>query len=138
MSTPSLRATRHAVYNLNYHFVWIPKYRKQILTGVLQTRLKEIFAGISQEYGFDMLATEIMPDHIHLFVSAPPRWSPADIVKKFKGVSGTQLFLEYPQLKKELRRGKIWSRSYYVGTAGTVTAETIRRYVDEQKTKRAE
>ena len=73
-----------------------------------------------------------MPDHIHLFVSAPSRWALADIVKMFKGISGTKLFTEYPELHDELRKGKMWSRSYYVGTAGRVTEATIKRYIDEQ------
>jgi len=133
-----LRSTRHAVYNINYHLVWIPKYRKNILVGEVESRLKEIFQDTAKQYGFDILGMEIMPDHIHLFVSAPPRWSPAEIVKKFKGISGSKLFLEFPELRKELRKGKIWTRAYYVGTAGTVTAETIRKYVDEQKKKQAE
>jgi len=133
-----LRSTRHAVYNINYHLVWIPKYRKNILVGEVESRLKEIFQDTAKQYGFDILGMEIMPDHIHLFVSAPPRWSPAEIVKKFKGISGSKLFLEFPELRKELRKGKIWTRSYYVGTAGTVTAETIRKYIDEQKKKQAE
>lgn len=104
----------------------------------MESRLKEIFQDTAKQYGFDILGMEIMPDHIHLFVSAPPRWSPAEIVKKFKGISGSKLFLEFPELRKELRKGKIWTRSYYVGTAGTVTAETIRKYIDEQKKKQAE
>lgn len=80
---------------------------------------------------------EVMPDHIHLFVSAPPRYSPSEIVKKFKGITGSKLFLEFPKLRMLLRKGKIWTRSYYVGTAGTVTSETIKRYVNEQKSKQS-
>lgn len=132
-----VKTTRHAVYNINYHLVWIPKYRKNILTGAVEQRLKEILSKIAVEYGFEILGMEVMPDHIHLFVSAPPRYSPADIVKKFKGITGAKLFLEFPKLRKLLRKGKIWTRSYYVGTAGTVTAETIRGYIDEQKTKQS-
>jgi len=133
-----LKSTLHAVYNINYHFIWIPKYRKKILIGNIGVRLKEMFQEIAEQYGFEILGMEVMPDHIHLFVSAPPRFSPADIVKKFKGISGSKLFLEFPELRKDLRKGKIWTRSYYIGTAGTVTEETIRKYIDEQKTKQSD
>ena len=131
------RSTRHAVYNINYHIVWIPKYRKNILIGKIELRLKEMLYEVAENYGYEILGMEVMPDHIHLFVSAPPRYAPADVVKKFKGVTGSKLFLEFPFLRRQLRKGKIWTRSYFVGTAGTVTSETIRKYIDEQKSRQA-
>ncbi|MGA2106374.1 MAG: IS200/IS605 family transposase [Syntrophorhabdales bacterium] len=128
----SINHTRHSTYNINYHFVWIPKYRKKIISRPIKFRIKELFFEIASACDFEILALETMPDHIHLFVSAPPRWAPADIVKMFKGISGTKLFTEYPELRDEIRKGKVWSRSYYVGTAGRVTEATIKRYIDEQ------
>lgn len=74
-----------------------------------------------------------MPDHIHLFISAHPKESPTGIVKILKGVTGLRLFKKHPELKSECWGGHIWSPSYYVGTAGTVSAETIRNYIQEQK-----
>jgi len=76
---------------------------------------------------------EVMPDHIHIFISAPPFEAPTDIVKILKGVTARRLFMEFPDLKKKLWKGSIWSPSYYVGTAGHVSAETIKRYIEEQK-----
>jgi len=132
-----IRNTRHAVYNINYHIVWIPKYRKKILIGKIELRLKEMLYEVAENYGYEILGMEVMPDHIHLFVSAPPRYAPADVVKKFKGVTGSKLFLEFPILRRQLRKGKIWTRSYFVGTAGTVTSRAIRKYIDEQKSRQA-
>ena len=73
-----------------------------------------------------------MPDHLHLFVSAPPFDSPTEIVKVFKGVTALRLFKKFPELRSEYWKGKLWSPSYYVGTAGHVSAETIRKYIEEQ------
>ena len=86
--------------------------------------------GIADEYGFDILALEIMPDHIHLFVSAPPKYAPATLVKLFKGITARKLFKEFPELKKQFRKGHLWTPSYYLGTAGNVSADTIKRYID--------
>jgi len=107
---------------------FIPKYRKPILEGEVKEFLKELFEEVAQEYGFEILAMEIMPDHIHLFVSAPPKYSPSTIAKIFKGVSAKKLFQKFPELRKEYWKNHLWAPSYYVGTAGQVSAETIRRY----------
>lgn len=74
---------------------------------------------------------EVQPDHIHLFVSIPPATAVSDAVKKLKGTSARKLFLRYPELKKQLWDGHLWSPSYYVGTAGNVSAETIRHYIEK-------
>jgi len=126
-----VKSTRHAKYQIAYHFVWIPKYRKPILTGRIKEFLEELFEKIAQEYGFEILAMEVMPDHIHLFVSAPPKYSPSTIAKIFKGVSAKKLFQHFPELRKEYWKNHLWAPSYYVGTAGQVSAETIRRYIEE-------
>jgi len=126
-----VKSTRHAKYQIAYHFVWIPKYQKSILKGEIKEFLEELFKEIAQEYGFEILAMEVMPDHIHLFVSAPPKYSPSTIVKIFKGISAKKLFQKFPELRKEYWKNHLWAPSYYVGTAGQVSAETIRRYIEE-------
>ncbi len=126
-----VKSTRHAKYQIAYHFVWIPKYRKSILKGEIKEFLEELFKEIAQEYGFEILAMEVMPDHIHIFVSAPPKYSPSTIVKIFKGISAKKLFQKFPELRKEYWKNHLWAPSYYVGTAGQVSAETIRRYIEE-------
>ena len=82
------------------------------------------------ENGWVILSLEIQPDHIHLFVSIPPSKAVSDAVKKLKGTTARKLFLQHPGLKKQLRDGHLWSPSYYVGTAGKVSAETIRQYIE--------
>ncbi len=132
--------TSSAVYNINYHIVWCPKYRKSILKGKIREFVKEQIHTISETKGYKVLELKIMPDHIHLFISAPPFESPTNIVKILKGVSGLRLFKKYPELKKDYWKGHIWSPSYYVGTAGQISARTIEQYIkrveEEGKRKR--
>lgn len=126
------RKTRYSVYNLNYHLVWIPKYRKPVLKGKIAQGLKELFQTSAKPKDVELLAIEVMPDHIHVFVSAPPRYSPAELVNIFKGVSSRRLREKYPALKSKIPKN-LWTRTYYAGTAGTVTTQTIKKYIKEQK-----
>ena len=82
------RTTRHSVYNINYHLVWIPKYRKKVLSEPVGSRLKTILGEVATENDYTILGMEVMSDHVHLFVSVPPCCSPAEVVKKFKGTAG--------------------------------------------------
>jgi len=125
--------TSSATYNINYHIVWCPKYRRGILKGKVEEFLKLCIYTIADTKDWVVHALEVMPDHIHIFISAPPFQAPTDIVKILKGVTARQLFMEFPELKKKLWKGSLWSPSYYVGTAGNVSAETIKRYIEEQK-----
>lgn len=133
--------TSSCVYNINYHIVFCPKYRKPILTGKIKDFVEEQIYTISATKGYEVLELKIMPDHIHLFISAPPMESPTGIVKVLKGVSGLRLFRAYPELKKDYWDGHIWSPSYYVGTAGKVSSKTIQDYInrvehDDRRSKR--
>ena len=127
--------TSSAVYNINYHIIWCPKYRKAILKKEIKAFIEEQMHTISEAKGYTVLELEVMPDHIHLFISAPPFEAPTNIVKILKGVSSLRLFKRHPELKSEYWNGHIWSPSYYVGTAGNVSAETIRNYIENQNTK---
>jgi putative transposase len=123
-----------AIYNINYHIVWCPKYRKPILTGKVKTFVEEQLETIAETKGYKILELKVMPDHIHIFLEANPFDSPTNIVKIFKGVSSIRLFKTFPELRQELWRGVLWSPSYYIGTAGHVSAEVIERYIQEQQT----
>lgn len=131
MST--VRRTRHAVYDLKYHFVWIPKYRKLILKGDVAEGLKEIFEGIAERYEMEIDTLEVMPDHVHLFLLAPPKYSPSRVVQILKSISAREVFRRYPWLRKQLWGGELWSDRYFVRSVGDeVTAEVIRRYIKLQ------
>jgi len=123
------RRTRHAVYLCNYHFVWIPKRRKPVLVGKIRERLKQIIEEVCNENGLEILTLEIMPDHVHLFLSAPPYLSPHIILRKIKGRSARILRQEFPEL---LKLPSMWTRSYFVSTAGNVSSEMIKKYIEGQ------
>ncbi|MGC2571365.1 MAG: IS200/IS605 family transposase [Candidatus Nitrosopolaris sp.] len=124
-----------AVYNISYHIVWCSKFRKPILVGKVKEFVEEQLETIAQTKGYKILEAKVMPDHIHLFVEADPFDSPTNIVKVFKGVTGLRMSRKFPDLEYKLWRGVMWSPSYYVGTAGHVSAETIERYIREQQTE---
>lgn len=125
------KRTRHAAYNINYHFVFIPKYRRRVLVGAVAVRLDELIREKAAEIGGEILNLTIQPDHVHMFCSFPPTMAPYQIMHRLKGYTAHQLREEFPYLKSRLPN--LWTRSYYVGTAGNVSAQTIQRYIDEQK-----
>ena len=128
-----VRRTKHAVYDLKYHLVWIPKYRKDILSGEVSGYLKEVFQQISEEYEFRIDTMEVMEDHVHIFVEVPPRYSPAQAVQIFKSVSAREVFKKFPKLRKQLWAGELWSDGYFVRSVGDkVTADIIRKYIEYQ------
>jgi putative transposase len=127
------RKTWTSVYNLNYHFVWCPKYRKPFMVGQYRNFIEQNIYAIAKEKNVWVVELIVRPDHIHLFVAAPPQKAPSNIVKFFKGILGLRLFREFPELKKEFWGGRVWSPSYYVGSAGNVSAATIERYIQNQE-----
>ena len=128
-----VRRTRHAVYDLKYHLVWIPKYRKLVLKSSLAKRLKEIFQQIAERYEFEIDTMEVKEDHVHLFLTAPPRYSPSQIVQIMKSISAKVVFREFPEVEKQLWGGELWNDGYFVRSVGDkVTSEVIRRYIKYQ------
>ena len=128
-----VRRTKHAVYDLKYHLVWIPKYRKDILEKEVSDYLKTIFNKIADEYEFRIDTMEVMGDHVHIFVEVPPRYSPARVVQVMKSISACEVFKKYPDLRKQLWAGELWNDGYFVRSVGDkVTADIIRRYIEYQ------
>jgi len=129
----SIRRTRHAVYDLKYHMVWIPKYRKQILSREVAEYLREVFERIAEEYEFRIDTMEVVEDHVHIFVEAPPRYSPAEVVQVMKSVSAREVFKKFAKLRKQLWAGELWNDGYFVRSVGDkVTADIIRKYIEYQ------
>ena len=117
---------RTCVYNINYHVVWPVKYRRKILSPEIEDYLKALvqFTVHLFEAGEG--------DHIHCFVSAPPKMSVTMIVKYLKGITGRKLFEQFPGIRSKLWKGQLWNHSYYVETIGSVSEENIRRYIEHQ------
>ena len=126
-----VRRTKHAVYDLKYHLVWIPKYRKHILDKEVSDYLKDIFNMIAEEYEFIIDTMEVMEDHVHIFVEVPPKYSPARVVQIMKSISAREVFKKFPNLREQLWAGEMWNDGYFVRSVGDrVTADIIRRYIE--------
>ncbi len=129
-----LRRTPHAVYDTLYHLVWSPKYRRDVLQGEVQQRVRELLADIAEQYDITMEAMEVSPDHVHLFCSFPPRYSIAQVVARFKSLRARAIFRECPRVKRRLWGGELWEDGYCARTVGDkVTAEVIRRYIQQHR-----
>ena len=128
-----IKRTKHAVYDLKYHIVWIPKYRKDILEKEVSDYLKAVFSKISEEYRFRIDTMEVMKDHVHVFVEVPPRYSPARVVQVMKSISAREVFKKFPDLREQLWAGELWNDGYFVRSVGDkVTADIIRKYIEYQ------
>ena len=128
------KTTKHSVYNLNYHIVLVTKYRHKVLTGDVETFVKTRLQELCNQYGWELLAQEVMPEHIHLFVSAEPKVAPLSIASTIKSILAVDVFRKFSTLKSKYFWGSgLFSRGCYYGSAGTVSSETIRRYIEEQK-----
>jgi putative transposase len=122
--------TKHATYKIAYHFVWCPKYRKHILIGDVAQFVQAEIERLCKENTWEIGAVNVQEDHVHLFLSAPPAISPALIANTLKGITARQVFKHHPEVKKQLWGGSFWSRSYYVGTVGDMTEETVKKYIE--------
>jgi len=124
--------SRNKVFLINYHLIWCPKRRKKVLVGDIKIRLEQIINEVAKEKNIEILALEIMPDHVHLFVSSHPNILIHNLIKAFKGRSSNLPRKEYPEL---LKLPSLWTHSYFVSTAGNVSSETIKKYIQEQNTQ---
>lgn len=131
----TVKCTRHSAYEINYHFVWVPKYRRSVLVDGIPNRLLELLQEKTDELGGEILNVTVQPDHVHLFCSFPPTFAPHQIMHRLKGYSARMLRKEFPHLQSQLPN--MWTRSYYVGTAGNISSKTIQRYIDEQEGRRS-
>jgi len=129
-----MKTTRHATYNLNYHIVWLPKYRNAVLTGEIADRVESILREIADEKGLDIQNLTVQPDHVHLFVSSPPKHSPSLLANWFKGISSRKYNHRHADHDGEKIR---WARGYYAGTAGQVSNETVENYINRHKEAKA-
>lgn len=129
-----LKHYRTCVANVNYHLIFVVKYRKKVLDDVLSKELRDILNEIALDKGFVIKTLEVgEQDHIHLFVTAHPKYSISQIVKWLKGISGRILLYRNKDLAKKLYRGHLWSSSYYVETIGSTSEENIKKYIERQK-----
>jgi putative transposase len=125
--------TNKTVYSAKYHLIWCPKYRRRVLVGGIDQRLKAIIAAVAAEVGAEVIELEVMPDHVHLLAEIPP-WVPLSrFVGLLKGRSSRRLRIEFPRLR---RLPVLWSPSWLVSTVGGAPLEVVRRYVENQQAVR--
>ena len=124
----------HCKYLTQYHIIWCPKFRYNVLSEGIEEDLKSILLEIADEYSYEIKEMEVMPDHIHIFVSTKPTVAPTDVVRTMKSIAAIRLFKSNAKLKQFYARcGSLWSKGYFVSTIGTISEETVRKYIQEQK-----
>ena len=125
------------MYDTRYHLVWAPKYRKWVLQGAIRERVRELFCEIAAHHGFEMEELEVDKDHVHRFLSFPPRYSISAVVGLRKVVSAKEIREDFPEVRKQLWGGEFWEDGYFVRTVGDkVTAEVIRKYIRFHEAKK--
>ncbi|ADH65369.1 transposase IS200-family protein (plasmid) [Allomeiothermus silvanus DSM 9946] len=125
------KSNRNVVYSCKYHVVWCPKYRRKVLVGGVEERLKEILLAIADERRAEIIEMEVMPDHVHLLVEVDPQFGIHRLVKQMKGWSSRILRQEFPWLRSRLP--SLWTNSYFVSTVGGAPLAVIKQYIENQK-----
>ena len=131
MATERWTCSRTTVYNIGYHLIWCPKYRRSVLGENIQNRLRELLLEKADEIGITIEKMEILPDHVHLFVKSTPTASPHWIVQQLKGYSSKILRQEFPELKSRLPT--LWTRNYYCESVGHISQDSVKKYIEQQK-----
>lgn len=130
MSERRFRRTPGGECSLGLHLVWCPKYRRRVLGGRVADRCAELLNRVAAARGWEIVASEVMPDHVHLFVRVGPADAPAEVVRAFKGRTARVLRQEFPYLHRFAK--VLWSPSYFAASVGYVSESTVRRYIEHQ------
>jgi putative transposase len=125
------KSNNHVVYSSKYHVVWCPKYRRKVLEGQIAKRCEQILRQTAKKYRAEVIALEIMPNHVHLLVEIDPQFGIHRLVKNLKGVSSHQLRKEFASLVSRLPT--LWTNAYFVSTVGGAPRSVIKQYVENQK-----
>ena len=126
------KSNNNIVYSCKYHIVWCPKYRRKILVGNVEIRLKELIVESCINMNVDIIEMEIMPDHVHILIEVDPQFGVHKVVKNIKGKTSKILRDEFPELKTKLPT--LWTNSYFISTIGGAPLEIVKQYIESQKT----
>ncbi len=124
-------SSRKAIYNIGYHIIWCPKYRRKILVNAIEKRLKELLLIKAYEINIEIETMEVMPDHIHIFAKCRPTHSPSYVVQQLKGYTSKKLIEEFLWLYDNFP--SLWTRSYYCESIGHISEKTLKQYIMDQK-----
>jgi putative transposase len=119
----------HTIYNIEYHFVWVTKYRYKVLTGELGIRVRDLVRQSCEAFEIRILKGVVSKDHVHILVSAPPNLASSEIMRRVKGRASSKLFEEFPHVKKRYWGRHFWARGYFCSTVGKMTEEMIKEYL---------
>jgi len=125
------KSNNNVVYSCKYHVVWCPKYRRKVLVGAIDTRLKELIHQVCNEIQAEIIELEIMPDHVHLLMNVDPQFGIHKAVKLIKGRTSHHLRKEFKELTTRLP--SLWTNSYFVSTVGGAPLSVIKQYIEDQK-----
>ncbi len=129
----SYRQNSHSRYAINYHFVWVTKYRKSVLYGDVGKRVRELVIEICKANDIEILSGHVSSDHVHVLLSCPPNLSPSKIMQNIKGKTSRKLMMEFLHIQKSFWGRHLWARGYFVATSGNVTDEVIKEYIRLQE-----
>ena len=127
-----VQSLSHANWDCKYHVVWIPKYRRKVLYGQLRKHLGEIFRDLARQKESEVLEGHLMPDHIHVLLSIPPKYAVSQVVGFIKGKSAIQIARTFQGRKKNFTGESFWARGYYVSTVGK-DEDLVREYIKKQE-----
>ena len=120
----------HTVFRIEYHFVWVTKYRYHVLHGVVALRVRELVRQTCEAFEIEIIKGLVSKDHVHIFVSAPTTMAPSEIMRRIKGRSATRLFQEFPRLRKRYWGRHFWARGFFCVTSGQITDDMIKTYLE--------
>ena len=123
----------HTVTELKYHFVWVTKYRYPVLQGEIALRAREVIRQVCESREITIIKGVVSREHVHLYVSAPPHLAPAQMMQWVKGRSSRRLQQEFTELRRRYWGQHLWARGYFCASAGAVTDEMIREYVERHQ-----
>ncbi len=132
------RKGSHTVHTISYHFVWITKYRYNVLKGDIALRLRTIIREVCMSYDIRILKGVVSGNHIHLLVTTPPTLAPSKVAQLLKGKSSFKIQQEFPELKKRYWGQHIWARGYFCASSGNVTDEMVKEYIENHKSQKTE
>ena len=126
------KSLSHTRYNCTYHIVFIPKYRRKAMYGELRKEIGQILVKLCKMEGIGFLEGAVSKDHVHMYISVPPKYSISGVMSKLKGKSALMIFDRHPNYRDRYGR-HFWARGYYVETVGNVNEDVIRKYIAEQE-----
>ena len=126
------RKGSHTIYDIKYHIVWITKYRKLVLQGLVAERCRELVRQVCKANEVEIIKGHVSKDHVHLFVSVPPTLCVSKLVQLIKGMSSRKLLMEDKNLQKQYWGQHLWARGYFVASSGNITDEIIKDYIENQ------